>query len=87
MSMKAILGAMLLVGMASTSQAGILGAPLSNADSAVTNVGIICGPGAHLGPGGRCRSNAVVVVPRRTVVVVRRRCGVGAHLGPLGVCL
>ena len=68
-----ILGAALVLSLASTASAGISPAPISKAGDLVINVAEGCGRGWWRGPGGRCHP-----MPRG------RACPRGYHLGPQG---
>ncbi len=67
--LAAALGAVIL---ATTAQAAMISAPVSDAAPGVQLVGVICGPGMHL--------RGLVCVPNA------RACPIGMHMGVGGVC-
>jgi hypothetical protein len=72
MTFKVILGAVLAIGLATSANATVLGAPVTS-DVGVTRVAEGCGPGMWRGPHGMCHPMAV-----------GRVCPPGFHLGAEG---
>ena len=70
---RSILGAALVLGMATAASATIVAAPPAKTDALIVKVAQGCGPGFWRGPGGRCHP-----------YVRHRACPRGYHLGPRG---
>jgi hypothetical protein len=68
-----VLGATLIIALATVANAGVVAPPVIKTNSLITRVAEGCGPGRWRGTGGLCHPFAV-----------HRACPPGYHLGPEG---
>lgn len=79
----ALSAAMVIGSLVAPVEAASIAVPASVAGhgSDLVKVGLICGPGRHLGPLGRCRANGA-----SPIFSFRKSCTPGFHRNFVGLC-